>query len=235
MSISSFFDQVLNLQKQRHEHRQHGYVELLAAVAGGEQPSPKDVETMLDSLGKSVDEFRADVEKYRIRLHLRAAVDALPDVERELEDVASKIRDADKELELAESLHAEKVAPLYARQGELLNARGAASDAKRELFATCEDGDLGARLAEISMELERLNESYRDLASQASYYRTKADNTRLQANRELKAEDRDQRLVQVVRFDKQAKSLEDQIKASDSQRAKLLEQREEIENRMRAW
>jgi chromosome segregation ATPase len=110
-----------------------------------------------------------------------------------------------------------------------------ASEAGRQLFATCEDPGLLEQNEQLAGQLDELIKSSRGLRTQASYLATKADNTRHQANRELKAEDRDQRLEQAANVEKQAKSLEQRIKANEKAQEELVKRREAIEEQMLAW
>lgn len=182
-----------------------------------------------------MEELRTDVDKYRHRLQLKVLLASLPDVERELADIDRQIKDEDRILERAESRHDEVTAPLYVRKSALRKQRMEAAEAGRQLFTTCENPGLLEQHEQVACQLEELLKSNRELRTQASYLATKADDTRHQANRELKAEDRDQRLEQASNFEKQAKSLEDRIKANEKAQEELVKRREAIEEKMRAW
>lgn len=235
MSVSNLFERIMGLQLQRRERRQNSYLEMVAAVAKDEEPNPDEVEAILDTVHKTVDDLRLDIERYRKRMQLKATVEALPKVERELEQLTSQIQAADKLLEDAEARHQHQTAPLYARQAELVEARKEASMANKQLFETCDDTVLLAMLGQVSSELAQSLEKCRELISQALFYQTKADNERQRANRELKSEDRDHRLEQANDYEQQAKSLEQQIKAKEKEQVMLIKRREDVENRMRAW
>jgi DNA repair exonuclease SbcCD ATPase subunit len=235
MSVSNLFERIMGLQLQRRERRQNSYLEMVAAVAKDEEPNPDEVEAILDTVHKTVDDLRLDVERYRKRMQLKATVEALPKVERELEQLTSQIQAADKLLEDAEARHQHQTAPLYARQAELVEARKEASMANKQLFETCDDTVLHAMLGQVSSELEQSLEKSRDLVAQVSFYRTKADNERQRANREIKQEDRDHRLEQAEVYEKHAKVLEQQLKAAEKERELLVKRREDVEARMREW
>jgi hypothetical protein len=235
MSVTNFFERIMGLQLQRQERRLNCYQEMVVAVAKDEEPNPDEVEAILDSVHKTVDDLRVDVERFRKRMKLKSIVDALPQVERELEQVAGQIKAADKLLEEAESRHEKQTAPLYARQFELLEARKDASAAQKDLFESCDDTVLHAMLNQVTSELNQSLEKTRDLLAQVSFYRTKADNERHRANREIKSEDRDHRLEQAATYEKHAKALEQEIKAVEAERVLLVKRREDVENRMRAW
>lgn len=234
MSVSGLFEKILGLQVQRHERRLNSYLDMVAAIAKEEEPNPAEVETILDSAGRTVDDLKRDVEKYRHRLELKAKVATLPQVEQELEKIAGQIKAADQQLEEAEARYTDVTAPLYARQRELHDARATAAEANRQLFDTCDDPALRSLLDQVTGEMRQLAEKQRELVSQVSYLRTRADNERHSADRELQAEDREHRLEQAELYEKQAKSLERQIKAHERNQAALLKRREDIENRMRA-
>jgi hypothetical protein len=235
MSISGYFEKITGLELQRRKRRMSCYADIVAAIAKDQQPSPVEAESILDEVGKSVEELRIDVDKYRRRLQLKALVASLPDVDRELADIDRQIKEQDQLLERAESRHDEVTAPLYARKSELREQRMEAAEAGRELFATCEDTGLLEQLAQVTDDLEELIKSNRELQTQVSYLTTKADTERHRASRELKAEDRARRLEQAEVCEKQAKSLEQQVKAKEAEQQVLVKRREEVEARMRAW
>jgi chromosome segregation ATPase len=235
MSISGYFEKITGLELQRRKRRMSCYTDIVAAIAKNQQPSPVEAESILDEVGKSVEELRIDVDKYRRRLQLKALVASLPDVDRELADIDKQIKEQDQLLERAESRHDEVTAPLYARKSELREQRMEAAEAGRQLFATCEDTGLLEQLAQVTDDLEELIKSNRELQTQVSYLNTTADTERHRASRELKAEDRARRLEQAEVYEKQAKSLEQQVKAKEAEQQQLVKRREEIEARMRAW
>lgn len=235
MSISSYFEKITGLELQRRNRRIGSYTDIVVAIAKDQQPSPVEVESILDDVGKTVEELRTDVDKYRRRLQLKALVASLPDVERELADIDRQIKEEDQLLERAESRHDEVTAPLFVRKSALREQRMEASEAGRKLFATCEDPGLLEQQEQLAGQLDELIGSNRELRTQASYLATKADSERHRASRELKAEDRDQRLAQAANFEKQAKSLEQRIKANEKAQEELVKRREAIEEQMRAW
>jgi len=235
MSISSYFEKITGLELQRRNRRNGSYTDIVVAIAKDQQPSPVEVESILDEVGKSVEELRTDVDKYRRRLQLKALVASLPDVERELADIDRQIKEEDQLLERAESRHDEVTAPLFVRKSALRETRMEASEAGRQLFATCEDPGLLEQQEQLAGQMDELIKKNRELRTQASYLATKADNTRHLASRELKAEDRDQRLEQAANFEKQSKSLEQRIKANEKAQEELVKRREAIEEQMRAW
>lgn len=158
---------------------------VVTAIAKDQPPSPVEVESILDEVGKTVEELRTDVDKHRRRLELKALLATLPVIDRELAEIDRQIKEEDKQLELAESRHDEVTAPLYARKTELRETRMKASDVGRQLFATCEDPVLLDQLEQVRIELEELLRSNRELQTQISYLKSKADTERHRASREL--------------------------------------------------
>jgi hypothetical protein len=236
MSVSTFFEKLLGQQRQKTQVNLAGYGELVAGIATGEEPDHAEVERLLATTGKSLDDLRRDVKRFQHRMELKALVASLPELDREFADLQKRIASADRELEVAERKREEAViGPLYVRLEEIKQARSDASRAKQELFHTCEDSELKRQLDHANAEIQRLLEANKDLATHAAWLDNKSDAERDRVAKELSESDREQRREQAALYRKQADSLRRQIKANEKAQADIINQREQIEDRMRQW
>ena len=51
MSVATFFEKMIGLQKQRSEQKQNSYRELVAGIATGEEPAAAEVDRLLVDTG----------------------------------------------------------------------------------------------------------------------------------------------------------------------------------------
>lgn len=235
MSVTTFFEKMIGLQQQRSQQKQSSYRELVAGIATGEEPSPAEVERLLAETKKSITDLQRDVEAYQHRMALKAIVASLPKLEQEFAQIQQQLAAADRDLEAAERLHDEATYPLHGRLQEINEARKDASQARQELYDTCNDADLERQLEDANAEIERLHKSSWDLATQAVYLDNKADSELHRAEKELTEADRDHRREQAALFQKQAESLRQRVKASEKAQAEAVKRRDQIEDRMRQW
>jgi chromosome segregation ATPase len=235
MTVSTFFEKLLGQQRQKTQVNLAGYRELVSGIATGAEPDHAEVERLLDTTGKSLDDLRRDMERFQHRMELKARVASLPDLDREFAKVQQQIAAAEQLLTDAERRHDETTGPLYSRLREIKDAQSDASRATQELFHTCDDPDLKRQLNQVTSEINRLLKANKDLATHATLLDNKADSQRDQADKELSEADRDHRREQSVLYRKQAESLRRQIKTNEKAQADALKQREQIEDRMRQW
>ena len=102
MSVATFFEKMIGLQKQRSEQKQNSYRELVAGIATGEEPAAAEVDRLLVDTRKSITDLKHDVEDYQRRMALKAIVASLPKLEQEFAQVQQQIAAADRTLEEAE-------------------------------------------------------------------------------------------------------------------------------------
>jgi uncharacterized membrane protein YccC len=126
------------LQKQRSQQKQNSYRELVSTIASGKEPNLAEVARLLSEFGMSLDDLKQDVEVYQTRMALKALVATLPKIDQETALVQQKIAAADRELEAAEQRYEDTTAPLYGRLREINEVRKEISQARQELFNTCD-------------------------------------------------------------------------------------------------
>jgi chromosome segregation ATPase len=235
MSVATFFEKMIGLQKQRSEQKQNSYRELVAGIATGEEPTAAEVDRLLVDTRKSITDLKHDVEDYQRRMALKAIVASLPKLEQEFAQVQQQIAAADRMLEEAERKYDEVTLPLFGRLQEIKEARQDASAAQQELYLSCDDPELERQLDMANTEIERLMDANKELATQAVYIDNQADSERRRADRELTEADRDHRREQAALYQKQAESLRHRVKAGEKAQAEAVKRRDEIEERMRQW
>jgi hypothetical protein len=151
-------------------------VERLAADGCLSKKELEEAEALLRDAGRSVEDLTAAVELRQRRLAWRAAVDKLPDVEREQGKVAEALARADGVLraavEKAEAEHDRTCAPLFARQQELQAAAAAAAAGKGQLLKTFDTAGT-AELAELGRRVLDLQARQQELTRQVG--RAEAD------------------------------------------------------------
>lgn len=235
MSVSTFFEKLLGHHQQKTQVNLAGYRELVSGIATGAEPDHAEVERLLTTTAKSLDDLLRDVERFQHRMELKALVASLPDLDREFAKVHQQIAAADGEFEVAERKHDEATGPLYARLEEIKQVRSDASRARQELFHTFEDPELKRQLDQANAEIQRLLEANKDLATHAAWLDNKSDAERDRVDKEMSEGDREHRREQATLYRKQAESLRRQIKLNEKAQAEALKQREQIEDRMRQW
>jgi len=233
MSVTAFLEKFMGLQQQKVQATVASCRELVAGIATGEEPNPAEVERLLASTGKSVDDLRHDVERYQHRMALKAMIHSLPRLEAERSEIDEQIAAADRVLEAAEKQHDESTAPLYASRRELDLAIADASRASAELMQTCDDADLRPELDELNAEAKRLGEQFRNQADRATYMEEKARSEHERDERELTLGDTEARREVAKRYRKEADSARRDVKRLEKAQADLAKRREQIEQRMR--
>lgn len=235
MNVLTLFEKIVGKQQERSKQRAESYRELVAGTACGTEPEQEELEQVLAGAGKSLDDLQKAVELYQRRMELKAIVVALPKVEAERAQLREKIAAADREFEQAEQLHDDVTQPLYAKIRELNEAASEASDAKRDLFMTCDNTELIRQYDEVNAELRKLSEETHDQTSRVAYFDQKSLEERDQSGREIAAEDRQKRREQSEVFRKQVDMAKRKIKLIEKAQAELTKKRDQIEQRMREW
>lgn len=233
MSVSTFFDKLLGHQRQKTQVNLAGYRELVAGIATGEEPDHAEVERLLASTGKSLDDLRRDVERYQHRMALKAMINSLPKMEAERREIDEQIAAADRVLEAAEKQHDETTAPLYATRRELDLAISDASRASAELMQSCDDAELRREMDELNAEARRLDEQYRNQTDRATYMEEKARSEHQRAERELTLGETEARREVAQRYRKEAESAGREANRHEKAQADLAKRREQLEARMR--
>lgn len=233
MSVTAFFEKFMGLQQQKVQATVDSYRELVAGIAAGEDPSPAEVERLLGSANKSIDDLRRDVERYQHRMALKAMVNSLPRMEAERREIDSQIAAADGVLEAAEKQHDETTAPLYASRRELDLAIADAGRASTELMQTCDDPELRREMNELNTEARQLDEQHHSQSDRATYMEEKARSEHQRAERELTRGDIEARREVAERYRKVADNARRDAKRVEKAQADLAKRREQLEARMR--
>lgn len=235
MSVTAFFERFIGLQQQRTQTAIVGYGELVAGIATGEEPNPTEVERLLAETGKSVDDFRKDVENYQHRMELKARVAAVPKLQAELRILDEKIAAADKSLKAAEDLHDETTGPLYFRRQQVSTAINDADRARHELAATCDDPSLLREKAELEAAITSAGERLNDLYERQRYMDNQAHTERENAKSEHWPVEGERRLEMAQKYQANSDAARRSIKDAEREKANLEKRREELAERMRKF
>lgn len=235
MSVASFFEKIVGLQQQKAQATATGYRGLVASIATGKEPAPEEVERVLASAGKSVDDLRQDVDRQQTRLALKALVNSPPKFEAERRELDSRMADADRELAAAEQRHEEITAPLYATRRELDLAIADAERASTTLVQSCEDADLLQEMNELNAEARQVTARSQELVSRIAFMEEKARVDRERADRDASPGDADARRDVAERYQQEAEAARRDQKRLEKSLAELGQRRKQIERRMRDW
>jgi len=159
MSLTSLLDSITNRQESRKRSKWSDYKSLVAAICDGKEPSADVVAQTLADNETTLDELRHDVLLLERRRKLRAEMDAAPPLEPEDRKLAKQIERAETELKKLVDEREAAMAPLYQRRHEIKQICKRATEAQRELRATCEDKEL---LEEYEATREHYHEAQTD-------------------------------------------------------------------------
>lgn len=147
-------------QAAREESVQE-YHTLARRTAFGESIDPSELARVSASAGLAIDEspstWTSLVERYRHRRTLRAKIERLKPVEKEMAEVRTKIDQHNAILEVAVQHHQRVTAPLQTRIRELRAEFADASTVSSELIGGCPDLRLKKRSRQLQAESERLS------------------------------------------------------------------------------
>ena len=233
--MNALLEKIAGKQKARQQKQIAGYHELVAAIATGNEPDPTLVEETLAKVGKSLTALQADVDLYQKHVALKAMVAMLPDLEEERKEVDDQLVKANQELEDAEDRHADVTTPLLAALDQIKAGMRDASDARQELFETCNDPALRSELDKVNGELNDLANTRQEQYRQEAYF---AEQARIEFDRsrsELTEGDREHRREQSAMYQEQVQAMRKRIKATERASEAMARRREQIEQRMRDW
>lgn len=233
MSVTAFFEKFMGLQQQKVHATVASYRELVAGIATGEEPNPAEVERLLASADKSVDELRQDVERYQHRLALKAMVASISKLEAERCEIEHQIAIADQALESAEQQHDATTTPLYASRRQIDMALSDASRASAELVQTCDDPDMRREVLELDAEARRLDEQWRQQRERATYMEGKYRSERDRADHEAILGDGEARREVAERYRKDGDVARREVKRLEKAQAEVDKRRAQLEQRMR--
>ncbi|MEQ1826531.1 MAG: hypothetical protein ABL921_11325 [Pirellula sp.] len=235
MSVTSFFEKIVGLQTEKHKQKILSYRSMVASIATGGEPDPKEVERLLAETGKTVDDLQSDVDRHERRLSLKELVASLPKLGVECSQLQHQIADANKDLEEAERRHSAITHPLETRLRELSSAQTEAERAKQELFETCDGPELRRKWEAIMDQLNQNIAKQRELVSEISMYDNKADQAAYSSEREVTKSERERVHAKSESFKTRADELRAEMKALARANSDLEIRRNQIEKQMRDW
>ena len=227
MSLMNLLEKITGKQKQREKARIDDFPTLVRTIGAGKEPDADQVERVLLSTGKSVEELRAAVELYQRRSVMRTQVNSLPKLESERKEIEQQMTKANAALEEAERQHEETMNPLISQHEIVRHVMQEAELARRQLVETCPYVELNQQLADLhrghaeaNAQATKLRQTISDCRSWATTDRANAphattaggsqDLLNRAARRDAHAAQVEKELAEVM---KQVASLEKQIQA----------------------
>lgn len=234
MNLSILFDRIARNQKQRQHSRVADYRSLVAQIADGQEPDPAQIDELLASNGKTVDDLKADVDLHIKRLAWRKEYDALPGLAKERKVLEKQIAEADKVLEAADAHHTEVTTPLYYRLGAIKEATRLGNHACDELRRTCNDQELLDELAQVHAEHTKAHNRHMKLQIDSRQMCETAESDRAEAKRQTWPTETARYLEHAETLDERRQELEAQIPDAQQAVENLVRREKEIMDRMLA-
>lgn len=233
MSMTSFFEKLIGTRQKQAATTISNYRELVARIVNGKEPQADEVERLLNTAGKSVDDLRRDAEHFGRRLLMKEKLAVLPKIEAERRMVERKLNDAEKAFEEYEKRHDEETAPLRFRLDELKQGISEASDASTKLIHTCNDPALLQEMENLNAEYKKLQDQLRQAQERANFMRNKAETEDERASRETSHADIEGRKSVAERYRNDAELANREAQRLRRTQEALLKSRDEIQARMR--
>lgn len=185
MAVSALLERIVTRRKTVEKQRDRTYTEIVEAVARGEEPKDDEIDQAIDSAGRTVEQFSADVERRAERIQWRAMVDALPDLRNEWKKLRAKRDALSAELDQRiKEIRSELGDQIDGIDREINSVHGRISEhetAQRRLIATADKAiaeELAAKQKELQAEKKKLGyavERHDRLTQRAEKLREQAD------------------------------------------------------------
>jgi len=187
----SVFDKVANFMEARKQSASAEWTSTVADIANGKDPTPAKVEELLNRTGKTLDDLKAAVDVKMRRKALRAALDAVPALQRDVAEL-DRLYDAEAmKLQSAQARFNEATRPLIDRANELREKIAQGEAARGDLINKWPDEQTALELNDaeqarnpIHRRIAALREAVRQ--GEAGYQDMEAANRQL--NRKAAAE-----------------------------------------------
>jgi sulfatase maturation enzyme AslB (radical SAM superfamily) len=233
MSALTFFEKYMGRQQKKVETTLARYQDLVVSIATGHEPNPDDVEQLLASVGKSVNDLQQDVSRYQRRIELKAKSAALPKLERERRELDKKLAAADQALEAAEKLHDETIAPLYARRQEIDHAISESNRASSELIQTCDNTNLKHEVAKLHAQLNETVLQAKAVGDRARQLEREAEHARECAAREVVQSIAERHREHAAQLQKDSETARHEERKLAKRLVEFEKRCEQLENQMR--
>jgi chromosome segregation ATPase len=218
MNIATIIERIVGKQRERQAARAADFRDIVIQIADGNEPDAEFVAQVLDEAGKSLDDLKKAVELLQHRRQLRQKWDAIPGLMDQRHDVEQQMAEADRELEAAESKHFATMNPLSAQLDQLRAATQEGENAKRELWNTCSDPALLAKLADVRGRLAKAEKETADLQTSINNLKSWAKSDRERAEQQKRILGGDQTPEDYLN---RAKDRERQAAEEESKLAKI--------------
>jgi len=191
--------QVVERRRKRQSDQTGKFLTLVRAVADGDgdgkAPGVDEVDAILDSCGKGIEDLRAAVAVQQQRRTLREKIDAYEAAQAELPDVEAKMKAARAEFDAAQRKFDGAMAPLRQREDEIQRLRVAAQAARRNLLDNVQDDVLLQREAELKERRQQLHEEISRRRKRVGYLMRKIETSETELAAYLAWEERPRYMV----------------------------------------
>jgi chromosome segregation ATPase len=201
MSIATIIERIVGKQRERQAARAADFRDIVIQIADGNEPDAEFVAQVLQR-----------------RRQLRQKWDAIPSLMDQRHDVEQQMAEADRELEAAESKHFATMNPLSAQLDQLRAATQEGENAKRELWDTCTEPALLAKLADVRGRLTNADKESSSLQTSINNLKSWAKNDRERAEQQKRILGGDQTPEDYLN---RAKDRERQAAEEESKLAKI--------------
>ena len=150
------------------------YLALAIQISTGQEPAVETLESVLDAAGKTTAGLLDDVKRITRRKELKALVDRLPSIQKEMAELDQKATAVRAKLEAAKQEHDQALWPLHGRYRELEDMTAKATSARSELSSSMDQG--------LAAELEALNEKRKALNQHAQGVANQRERVEVQVN-----------------------------------------------------
>jgi chromosome segregation ATPase len=228
----SVLESVLEKLTQRSTAIASQFDEMVVAIADGRDVNASRLAEAIEAAGKTPDDLRASVELLQKRRELRAAFDAKPVATKRVAEIDAVIGKIEAKREAFDKKCDDDRWPLDGERDQLQATIVAAGNAQRELYATCADPEILDRSKEIMKEVETIDATRRKLkddrdrfsASAVSAHKTATSTCETDGRRVFANED-------AQKYSTYCVTLDQQIAALETDRAKLLAEQSELDAR----
>jgi hypothetical protein len=183
MNPNSYFETVESqIRDDRNEVADRWFATVVAIAGNQEPPAIDEVRQLLTDAGKSMDDLKADCQRYSDRSRLKATVaqtevadDEKNEIERTRTEAARQLQAAADAFEAAKRIYITNSQQLDARRVAVDEAYRAAQEAKQRLIADCPHPRLQSELKAARAEIEKATLSAKSYQSMAA---TKSEEAR---------------------------------------------------------
>jgi hypothetical protein len=194
----SLIDELQAKRTQQAEALTADYHRLVDDLVAGRKPNADKADELLNALGKTMDDLKADVTRRVRRGELKALVAKLPSIEREIASIDAKRAEATRVFNEHELAYEAALEPLEDRRREVVRLQFEAEQADTELAVTCDDPALLREHKETLAEKDRTAALMAKRRDDAEVSEREAARYKQRAATEIRASEADKRSLETL-------------------------------------